>query len=79
MERGAAPLVLQKLFVRGGGGRGALTIGQVLVNVFCKKFAKGRDLIIEGVFSIFFFSFSIKTCFPKTAASIPLSQLRHGK
>ena len=48
-------------------------MGQALVNVFCKRFARGRehsrDLMIEcvGNFQIFFSS-NIKTCFPKAAA-----------
>ena len=36
---GSVSLVVKELFV--GGLRGALEIGVVLVNVFCKKFARG--------------------------------------
>ena len=51
-REGSAPLVLKKLFVGGLGE--ALKIDLVFVNVFRKRFARGRehnsDLMIERVF-----------------------------
>ena len=55
---GLDPLVLKKTVHRGSPGR-VLKFGQVLVNVFRKRFARGRehssDLMIKRVFSNLFF------------------------
>ena len=72
---GSASLVLKNSF--SGKPGGALKFGQVLVNVFRKRFARGcehsSDLLIERVFSNLFFV-KHQNLFPQTAASFPLSR-----
>ena len=76
--RGLGPSSSEKTVCRGSPGK-ALKFGQVLVNVFRKKFARGRehssDLMIERVFSNLFFV-KHQNLFPQDSCILPIKPIK---